>query len=221
MNNDRTDVLIETLSADLEPVRPLPQPHWRALTWLGAVAAVAIGLTLTSDVQDVVFHMDTALESWVALAGATATAVLAVIAAFQLSLPDRASTWALLPLPAAVIWIGASGVGCLRAWFEPIPPGAALAPPAECLTIIIGLSVPLGALLFVMLRRGHSMQPRLTAAMAGLASAAAAASLLALVHPYESAVVDLAFHALAVLVVIAVGSMFGGRALAQESLTPA
>jgi hypothetical protein len=44
------------------------------------------------------------------------------------------------------------------------------------LLFIIGQSVPLSAALIVMLRRAYSLAPPLTAAMAGLASAAAAAT---------------------------------------------
>ena len=96
-------------------------------------------------------------------------------AAFQLSLPDRKASWALLPLPAVLLWIGASGMGCLRSWTiaeaYPMPPSGT----EHCLLFILGLSLPLSLLLFVMLRRGFSLRPNLTAIIGGLACAAAAA----------------------------------------------
>jgi hypothetical protein len=79
------------------------------------------------------------------------------------------------------------------------------------LLFIIGLSVPLSAALIVMLRRAYSLAPPLTAAMAGLASAAAAATLLNFFHPFDAALADLAVHAVAVLIVVAAAREVGRR----------
>jgi hypothetical protein len=49
--------------------------------------------------------------------------------------------------------------------------------------------------------------------MAGLASAAAAAMLLTLVHPFDASAVDLAVHVGAVLAVVAANRAWGGRLL--------
>ena len=81
---------------------------------------------------------------------------------------------------------------------------------------ILGVSIPLSLVLMLMLRRGFSLQPKLAAAMAGLAAAAAAATLLNFVHPYDAAAVDLLVHAFAVVVVIAAAVNFGGQALAAK-----
>jgi len=83
----------------------------------------------------------------------------------------------------------------------------------SCLMLILGLSVPLSALLLVMLRRGYSLRPNLTAVVAGVACAAAAATLLNLVHSYDAAATDLAAHAVAVAIVIVLNRIFGGRIL--------
>jgi hypothetical protein len=81
------------------------------------------------------------------------------------------------------------------------------------LAFILGLSAPLSALLVLMLRRAATLQPGLTAAMAGLASAAAAATLLTVVHPFDASAVDLAVHVGAVLAVVAANRAWGGRLL--------
>ena len=52
--------------------------------------------------------------------------------------------------------------------------------------------------------------------MAGLAAAAAAATLLALVHPFDASAVDLAVHVGAVLAVVAVNRALGGRLLGDD-----
>jgi len=101
----------------------------------------------------------------------------------------------------------------MRAYVLPGTHIAAIGEARDCLLFIIGLSVPLSAVLIVMLRRAYSLAPPLTAAMAGLASAAAAATLLNFFHPFDSAATDLAVHAIAVAIVVAAAWAFGARIL--------
>src|SRR5580693_2097518 len=114
--NSRHEDIIRSLIADLKPVRRLPQPGLRALLWLALVAAIAFTLATVVDRPAVAARHAAAPDMWPSAGGSALTMVLAAIAAFQLSLPDRSPRWALLPLPAAVLWIGASGAGCLRTW---------------------------------------------------------------------------------------------------------
>src|SRR5271167_4890384 len=116
-----------------------------------------------------------------------------------------------LPLPAAVLWIGASGIGCLRGVAETHP--AWLDESERCSTFILGISIPLSILLIVMLRMGGSLRPNLTAIVGGLACASAAATLLNFVHPYDAVASDLAIRACAVGIVILANRIFGGRIL--------
>jgi hypothetical protein len=55
--------------------------------------------------------------------------------------------------------------------------------------------------------------------MAGLASAAAAATLLNFFHPFDAAFADLAVHSVAVLIVVAAARAVGRRT-PQNSFTP-
>jgi hypothetical protein len=82
---------------------------------------------------------------------------------------------------------------------------------------IVGVSLPLSLLLIVMLRRGFSLRPNLTAIIGGLACASAAATLLNFIHPYDAAATDLAVHALAILIVILANTILGGRILMSKS----
>jgi hypothetical protein len=213
------DRLIAGLASDLHPVRPLPSPGKRALTWLAFVAAVAVLLAPIADLSALMHRLMAVPDMWLAMIGSTLTAVLAALAAFQLSLPDRSRAWAWLPLPATLLWIGASGAGCLRAWFVPDTHPADMTDMRDCLLFILGLSVPLSALLFVMLRQAYPLQPGLTAAIAGLAAAAAAATLLNLFHPYDAAATDLAVHAVAVALVIILSRAIGARAFSRTNLS--
>src|SRR5262245_3675981 len=213
-----TERLIGSLASDLAPVRRLRSPSVRAFTWLAGVVATAIALAMIADVSALGHRLSAAPDMWLSATGSTLTAILAAIATFQLSLPDARRTWALLPLPATLVWIVASGVGCLRTWFVPGTHAADLSETRDCLIFIVGLAVPLSALLVIMLRRAYSLQPELTALVAGLASAAAAATLLNFFHPFDAAATDLVVHVFAVAIVIGANWCIGSRLLATNFL---
>ena len=207
------DRLIQALGADLTPVRRLAPPGVRTLIWLTIVGAIALALATVSDVGAMSRRLMAAPDMWFAAIGSLVTAVLAAVAAFQLSLPDRKPAWALLPLPAAVFWVAASGIGCLRWWLVPETHPASLGEAETCLAFILGISVPLSALLIVMLRQGCPLRPNLILVIGGLACASAAATLLNFIHPYDATATDLTVHAFAVATVILANAIFGGRLL--------
>jgi hypothetical protein len=208
------DELISSLSSDLRPVTRLASPLVRAIAWIGIVAALAVVLAMISDLDAVERRLAATPDMWLAVLGSILTAVCAGVAAFELSVPDRTPAWALLPLPPLAMWVAASGAGCLRGLVLPGTHLASMHETGDCLIFILGLSVLLGAILLLMLRRAFPLRPDLTAMTGGLAVAAAAASLLNLFHPFDAALTDLAVHAIAVAIVIAIGRMVGSRAFA-------
>jgi hypothetical protein len=205
-----TETLIRDLGDGLTPVRRAASPTRLALIWLGISALIAGGLAVFFDTHAAMVRLGSAADMWLAVLGSLLTAVLAAKAAFELAMPGRSRLWALLPVPALLLWIGASGMGCLRTWAATGWDGSLH---MECLMVIIGVSVPLAAAMVIMLRRSFPLHPALTAMVAGLACAAAAATVLALFHPADAAAADLAFHALAVAVVTAVLTVSGRRLL--------
>jgi hypothetical protein len=207
------DQLIGALAANLQPVRPLWSPPLRALIWLALVVVLAAALAAFANLAAMWHRLMATPDMWLAVIGSAATAGAAAFAAFELSLPDRSRAWALLPLPAFALWLGASGLGCLRAYILPGTHVAAMGETRDCLVFIVGFSVPLSAALIFMLRRAYTLAPGLTATMAGLASAAAAATLLNFFHPYDAAATDLAVHLLAVGIVVLALRAVGARAL--------
>lgn len=205
------DRLIHGLAADLLPVNPLPPPGKRTVIWLGFVVVAGLVLSLIADLSAFATRFMAAPDMWLAMLGSALTAVLAAIAAFKLSLPDSSRAWAWLPLPAALLWVAASGLGSLRQVVLPgthVPP---LAETMECLAIIVALSVPFSLLIFAMLREAFSLLPGLTVTLAGLAVAAASATLLNLFHPFDAAIVDLLVHVVAVALVVAAARAYGRR----------
>lgn len=208
--------LVDGLVDRLEPVRPLRAPGLRALVWLGAVLALGLALASVMRLEGLDIRLG-ALDLRIAASGALLTAIAASFAAFATSVPGYAKAWALLPLPPALLWIGASSLGCLRVWGTP-EAGIPHAGETEgCFTFLLGVSLPLSILLVVMLRRACPLRPNLTAALGGLAVSAAAAALLVPFHPHEATVTDLLLHAVAILGVIGANGLAGGRLLSRAA----
>jgi hypothetical protein len=191
---DDTPSLIDRLVADAAPVKRLRPPMQRAGLWLLAVGALGlIGILLFADL--VVFSeriADTALAvEWVAT---LVTGLLAVVTAFQLSLPDRSPAWALLPIPSLSVWIGSSGYSCYRNWIATGPGGWQLGESANCFVFILAVSLPLSLSILLVLRRALPLAPLRVAAVAALGVAALAACALQFFHPFDVTFLDLGVH---------------------------
>jgi hypothetical protein len=148
------------------------------------------------------------------ISGGVITAITATVSAFVLAVPGRSRIWAWVPVPGALLWIGASGMGCLRAHI-PGMPVMDLHGANDCLIFIVSFSIPLSGLLIWLLRRACPLRPVLTAVLVGLASASASASLLEIIHNFDATASDLLMHALAVAVVVGLNAIMGGRLLSR------
>lgn len=212
----RHDDLVERLAGGLAPVRRLPAPALRALVWLGAAVAIGLALMPMADMEGLRARMATPDLRFAAL-GAGLTAVAAALAAFQVSVPGRSLRWAWLPLPPAILWVGASGLGCLRSVVAPganLPDGHDM---QHCFTFLVCVSLPLSILLVLMLRRACPLHPTLTAMLGGLAASAAAAVLLVPFHPHDATATDLATHLVAVIAIVWANALAGGRLLGSDA----
>ncbi|MCC6982200.1 MAG: DUF1109 family protein [Bauldia sp.] len=208
MADARVDALIDGLASGLTPVRRLRPPLLRAAVWLGVFALVAaayyvqrsgrFGLIATSPYL---------LPAFVA---ALVTAVLAAVAAFEMSLPDRSDSWIWLPLPALALWLALSGLGCLADLGRPAAWGDTWEEAMGCLRVIGGSAILLSPVLIWMLRRARPERAVRVALLGGLASAAGAATILMLVHPHNSTLLDLAVHAVCIAAVIGLNTLAGG-----------
>lgn len=204
-----TEDLIGRLAADLRPVHRLAPPLRRAAAWLGfAFAVIAVAVIWHGPRPDLAERLRDAQEVMQWLASA-ATGILATIAAFQLALPDRSPRWALLPVPAAVLWVGTLGLGCLadllRIGPQALVPGVSWG----CVGFILGLGIPLSGSLIWVLRYAAGIRPLPVAAMGGLAGAALSAAGLWLFHELDGAAEALVWHVGMTLVVVMLFLAFG------------
>lgn len=209
-----TEHLIDLLAADAAPVRRLASP-WRRWAFWGALlllAATAVLAILGGFAGMQVRMHDPALAG--ETIGAILTSLAALLAAFQLSVPDRSPRWALLPLLPALLWLGIGTFNCAGAMS-----GAARLQPGDgvhCFFFITAVSIPLLLAVFVLLRRGAALQPARVAAMGGLAAAGLATMILHGLHWLQGNFADSVLHTAAILLVVAVAT-----ALARPGLTRA
>lgn len=207
--SETTELLIERLARDARPVRRLRPPLLRAGVWLAAAGIVgAVGVLWFADLGRFASRANDPATQ-IEMLAALATGVLAILAAFHLSLPDRSPALALVPLPPLALWVASSSYGCYEFVVRTGADGWAMGNAMGCLRFIVGLSVPLAIALFLVLRRARPIAPLPVAAMGGLGVAALAAFALEFFHPFDVTVIDLAAHFVAVAAVVGVSSLVG------------
>jgi hypothetical protein len=196
----QTDDLIDQLATQLHPVRRLRAPLWRAMSWCGFIGVLVLLLVLRFANLGVVnarFGVTRIALEWL---GCSLTAITATVVAFEWSVPGCSRRWAWLPLPPLLLWLGASGLGCLQNGLGLHSVSVRESP--GCFTFIAAVSVPLALTLFWMLRQAQPIAPLPVAAFGALGVAATAATVLQFFHPFDVTGIDLTFHLAAVLLVV-------------------
>jgi hypothetical protein len=204
-----TDQLIAQLAASAEPVKRLRPPLRRAVFWLiGVAAAAAIVVPFFADWRVFAIRAQDA-KFGIELAATLLTGIAGVIAAFELSVPDRSPAWAWLPAPPLALWLASSGYNCWRDWIAVGAQGWQFGESAACFATIVGFSIPLGIALLLLIARAKPLAPIRVAALGGLGIAGIAAFLLGFNHPMDASFLDLGWHAAAVGLVVACTSLWG------------
>jgi hypothetical protein len=206
-----TQHLIDTLVECATPVRRLRPPLVRAMLWLAfaglVIVLVAMGHGVRADLalslQQPAFAVTTA--------AALATGILAALAAFVVSLPDRSRWWLMLPTPALAVWVSTIGYGCFTDWVSIGPGGVRFGDELRCFAILVFTSVPLAIALAVMLRYAAMLRAGAVASMGGLAIAAITASALPLFHNHDATAMILVWNLGTALLIAGVTSVFGRR----------
>jgi hypothetical protein len=206
-----TPDLIESLVAGARPVRRLRPPAARALLWLlfagGIVGLLAFSHGLRPDLAPRMHQPEFAIG----VVASLLTGVLAAVAAFVVSLPDRSRLWLLLPAPALAVWVSTIGYGCLTGWVEIGPDGVRLGEVVDCLATLALTSVPLSLAMLVMLRYAALLEPARVATMGGLAVSAIAATALSLLHSLDATVMVLVWNFGVAALLVGLASVLGKK----------
>ena len=206
-----TPDLIETLAANATPIRRLRPPLARAGLWLLFAAFIlgllAIGHGVRADLAERLQHP----VFVVGMAASLLTGVLAAIASFMVSLPDRSRRWLLLPAPALLVWVSTIGYGCLTDWVSIGPGGIRLGETVRCFATLVLTSLPLSFVMLVMLRYAASLRPTVVATAGGLAVAGIAATALSLFHNLDATVMVLMWNLGTAALIVGLASVLGRR----------
>ena len=206
-----TPDLIEALAANLAPVRRLRPPVTRAACWLLLVALLFALLALSQGVRPDLTQRLREPTFILSMSGALLTGVLAAVAAFMLSLPDRSGFCLLLPAPALVLWLSTIGYQCLTNWVSLEPNGIRLGETARCFATLVLTSLPLSLTMLVMLRYAAPLRPIAVTLTGSLAVGAITATTLSLFHDLDATVMILTWNLGTAALFVGLGAALGGK----------
>jgi hypothetical protein len=206
-----TPDLIESLVANAGPVRRLRPPVARAAGWLLFAALMLALLAVSHDVRPDLALRLRQPEFVIGVAASLATGVLAAIASFIASIPDRSRRWLLLPVPALFVWVSTLGYGCLTDWVSLQPGSLPLGDEAGCLALLVLTGVPLSLAMLIMLRHAALFAPTPVAISGGLAVAAVTATALSIFHDHDASAIILIWNFGTAVLLVALGGAFGSR----------
>jgi hypothetical protein len=207
----RTSDLIEALVSDARPVRRLRPPVQRAALWLLLPALIFGLLTMGHGVRSDLAQRLGQPDFIVGTVASILTGALAALASFMLNLPDRSRGWALLPVPALLVWMATLGHGCLVNWVNIGPDGVELGETARCFGTVLMTGLPLALAMFAMLRRGSLLSASTVTLMGSLAVAAMSATAMSIFHSLDATVMILVWNLGTAALIVAVGSFLAHR----------
>ena len=206
-----TPDLIGALAANLAPVRRLRPPVTRALSWLLLAALLLAVLAVSQGIRPDLAQRLHGPSFILGVAGASLTGILAAVAAFMLSLPDRSRFYLLLPAPALVLWLSTIGYQCLTNWVSLEPNGIRLGETARCFATLVLTSLPLSLTMLVMLRYAAPLRPIAVTLTGSLAVAAITATTLSLFHDLDATVMILTWNLGTAALFVGLGAALGGK----------
>lgn len=205
----KTPDLIASLAANATPVRRLRPPVFRAACWLLLAAVILTLLAVSQGIRPDLVQRLRDPGFGASLAGSLLTGVLAAVAAFLLSLPDRSRLWLLLPVPALIVWLSNIGYQCLVEWIAIGPDGVSLGEAVRCFATLVLTSLPLSLAMLVMLRYAAPLRPIAVALTGSLSVAAITATALSLFHATDATVMILMWNLGTAVLFVGLAGAFG------------
>jgi hypothetical protein len=206
-----TPDLIEALAANATPIRRLRPPIVRATLWLSVAAVILVLLAVSHGSRPDLAQRLLQPTFVASILASLATGILAAVASFLVSLPDRSRGWLLLPLPALLVWISTIGYGCLTDWVDVDAGSLHMGEAARCFATLVLTSVPLSLLMFVMLRHTAPLRPMAVALTGSLAVAAMTASALSLFHEFDATIMILMWNLGSAALLVGLGAVLGRK----------
>jgi len=210
----RTEDLIVTLARESGPWTPLARVRVRVMRWLLVAGGLAIMMIALIGARADVRQQLQNSAYLVLLVVTLGSGAIAAASAMTLSVPgaERTPFWRIAAVVLAAAW---GLLLCARlatggdAWGRL----AALPNHWACVAEIAGLSLVSGWTFVVMLRRAAPLQPRWSAGLAMLASAALAAAAVQIICPIDDPAHHIVSHVTPVVLIVLFGAAVGGGLL--------
>ncbi|MEI9924247.1 MAG: NrsF family protein [Bradyrhizobium sp.] len=207
---DTTD-LIHSLATNVAPVKRLRPPLYRAALCLLLAAALICLLIVSHGLRPQFSERMHDVTFAVGIFASLLTGVLATIATFVISLPDRSRLWLLLPAPPLVIWLSNIGYQCFAGWVS-LPPGAVTIEAASsCVVTLVLTSLPLSLVMLAMLRYAALLRPVSVILLGSLAVSAITSTALSMFHPLDATVMILGWNLGTAVLFTGLAALFSRR----------
>ena len=209
MTERSTKDLIEMLAAEAKPARPLPAPALSAALWLGIAGLFVAAIVLFGHSRPNLIGIISDPGQAILFAGFLLTAIVSAWAAFTIGFPETDGRWGLAPTPAIALCLLGAGIGCYADWLRLGPEGLRLGTSFSCLAWIAAVSLPIDALMLVLLRHAAVIRPRLALILGMMAAASLSAAALMLIHELNTTLMIFIWHFGAIGLLVGLAS-FGG-----------
>jgi hypothetical protein len=186
--------LIQSLATNLAPVKRLRSPLTRVSLWLVLAAVIVALLTISHGVRPQFAERMQEASFSINMLSSIVTGILAAIATFMVSLPDRSPLWLLLPAPSLAAWLASIGHQCFAGWVSLAPGAITTEAAASCISTLVVTSVPLSLTMLMMLRYTALLRPVSTMLIGSLAVSAITSAALSMFHPLDATVMVLIWN---------------------------
>jgi hypothetical protein len=200
------EALIEKLSRSAAPVKRAAPVRWRVTSWVllalpaGALASLLLQRTATD------WSKPGAVWAMVQLGLAFTIGLLAINAAFTLSIAGRRPLKMRWLLTLATVWLGSVLVNLGH-----LPLSASSLHDTHCYTFMVTVSVPMMALVIGYLRHTRTLNPLRSLVLSGAGVAAMALTLLTFCHPVHVHLEDFLMHLAAIATIVGATVALGWR----------
>jgi hypothetical protein len=202
----KTDTVIQQLLAKNNPTKQMPSPMKSFSAWLlSALFCILTALTLTGIRHDMDWLWGNA-SFLIQFLVASTLAITSAISAIYLSIPGpRQTLWRWFPVITLVLWaaILIHAVGNQNTWH--------LGDGVACISSILVLGILPGLALFAMVRRGFSLEGRISGFFIALSLAATGAVGTQFLCTDDHPLHTLMWHFVPVMLIGGIGIIFGKK----------
>ncbi|HGM5488945.1 TPA: DUF1109 domain-containing protein [Serratia fonticola] len=200
------EALIEKLGRSAVPVKRAAPVCWRVASWVllalpaGALASLLLQRTATD------WSQPGAVWAMMQLGLAFTLGLLAITAAFTLSIAGRRPLKMRWLLTLATVWLGSVLVNLGHP-----PLSVSSLHDTHCYTFMVTVSVPMMALVIGYLRHTRTLNPLRSLVLSGTGVAAMALTLLTFCHPVHVHLEDFLMHLAAIATIVGATVALGWR----------